>query len=130
MGRREGVFKFGSDGSESAPVGAGADVVEARTDARPRRAAAGADAAVAREEEAVLVAGGDLDDALAAAAEELLDAAGRRRPGQEKGDSTSLQRGCSARARVPGTTLHASRPFREMITRPKISQNEWKTTEI
>ena len=25
---------------------------------------------------------------------------------------------------------HASRPFREMITRPKISRNEWKTTEI
>ena len=26
--------------------------------------------------------------------------------------------------------MHASRPFREMITRPKISGNEWKTTEI
>ena len=45
---------------------------------------------------------------------------------QQKGDSTSLQRGCSATK----TNVHASRPFREMITRPKISQNEWKTTEI
>ena len=26
--------------------------------------------------------------------------------------------------------MHASRPFREMIARPKISRNEWKTAEI
>ena len=50
-------------------------------------------------------------------------------PGQEKGDSTSLQRGRSARARSKERRSR-SRPFREMITRPKISQNEWKTTEI
>ena len=49
--------------------------------------------------------------------------------GQDKGDSTSLQRECSARARS-GKSIHASRPFREMIARPKISQNEWKTAEI
>ena len=40
--------------------------------------------------------------------------------GQDKGDSTSLQRECSARARS-GKSIHASRPFREMIARPKIS---------
>ena len=51
-----------------------------------------------------------------------------RRPGQQKGDSTSLQRECSARARS-GKSIHASRPFREMIARPKISRNEWKTAE-
>ncbi len=50
-------------------------------------------------------------------------------PGQHKGDSTSLQRECSARARS-GKSIHASRPFREMIARPKISRNEWKTAEI
>ena len=49
--------------------------------------------------------------------------------GQEKGDSTSLQHECSARARF-GKSTHASRPFREMIARPKISRNERKTTEI
>ena len=27
-------------------------------------------------------------------------------------------------------SIHASRPFREMIARPKISRNEWKTAEI
>merc|ERR1712091_831378 len=48
--------------------------------------------------------------------------------GQHKGDSTSLQRECSARARS-GKSIHASRPFREMIARPKISRNEWKTAE-
>ena len=52
-----------------------------------------------------------------------------RYAGQQKGDSTSLQRECSARAR-PGKSIHASRPFREMIARPKISRNEWKTAEI
>ena len=34
------------------------------------------------------------------------------------------------RARVRKNKTHASRPFREMITRPKVNQNEWKTTEI
>ena len=51
------------------------------------------------------------------------------KPGQENGDSTSLQRECSARARFKNST-HASRALREMIARPKISRNEWKTTEI
>ena len=50
-------------------------------------------------------------------------------PGQEKGDSTSLQRGCSARAGSKERPSR-SRAFREMITRPKISRNEWKTAEI
>ena len=50
-------------------------------------------------------------------------------PGQDKGDSTSLQRECSARARSR-KRIYASRPFREMIARPKISRNEWKTAEI
>ena len=54
---------------------------------------------------------------------------GAAAPGQEEDDSTSLQRGFSARARSRKNN-HASRPFREMITRPKISRNEWKTTEI
>jgi hypothetical protein len=45
--------------------------------------------------------------------------------GQEQGDSTSLQRECSARAR-PGNSTHASRALREMIARPKISRNERK----
>ena len=49
--------------------------------------------------------------------------------GQEKGDSTSLQRECSARARFENST-HASRAPREMIARPKISRNERKSTEI
>ena len=34
------------------------------------------------------------------------------------------------RARVPEKSIHASRAFREMIARPKISRNEWKTAEI
>ena len=46
-----------------------------------------------------------------------------------KGDSMSLQRECSARARF-GTSTHASRALREMIARPKISRNEWETAEI
>ena len=33
------------------------------------------------------------------------------------------------RARVPGTNMHASRPFREMIARRTISRKEWKPTE-
>ena len=49
--------------------------------------------------------------------------------GQEKSDSSSLQHECSARARS-GKSIRASRPFREMIARPKISRNEWKTAEI
>jgi hypothetical protein len=49
--------------------------------------------------------------------------------GQQKGDSMSLQRECSARARF-GKHIHASRPLREMIARPKISRNERKTAEI
>ena len=49
--------------------------------------------------------------------------------GQEKSASISLQHECSARARA-GKSIHASRALREMIARPKISQNEWKTTEI
>ena len=48
--------------------------------------------------------------------------------GQDKGDSTSLQRECSARARS-GKSIHASRPFREMIARPEISRNEWEMAE-
>ena len=50
-------------------------------------------------------------------------------PGQEKGDSTSLQRGCS-RSDVREESIHALSSPREMIARPKMSQNEWKTTEI
>ena len=51
------------------------------------------------------------------------------KPGQEKGDSTSLQHECSARARF-GNSTHASRALREMIARLKVSRNERKTTEI
>ena len=53
----------------------------------------------------------------------------RSHPGPQKGDSTSLQRECSARARF-GNSTHASTALREMIARPKISRNERKTTEI
>ena len=52
----------------------------------------------------------------------------RPSPGQDKGDSTSLQRECSARARSR-KSIHASRPFQEMIARPKVSRNEWTTKE-
>jgi hypothetical protein len=48
--------------------------------------------------------------------------------GRDKSDATSLQRERSARARC-GNSIHASRPFREMIARPKISRNERKTAE-
>ena len=44
-------------------------------------------------------------------------------------DVEVMERECSARARS-GKSIHASRPFREMIARPKISRNEWKTAEI
>ena len=60
---------------------------------------------------------GDVGDRVAASAS-----------GQEKSDSSSLQRECFARARS-GKSIHASRPSQEMIARPKISQNEWKTAE-
>ena len=49
--------------------------------------------------------------------------------GQEKGDSTSLQRGCS-RSDVREESIHASSSPREMIARPKMSQIEWKPIEI
>ena len=49
--------------------------------------------------------------------------------GQDKSDSRSLQHECSARAHS-GKSIHASRALREMIARPKISRNEWKSTEI
>jgi hypothetical protein len=52
-----------------------------------------------------------------------------RGAGQEKSDSSSLQHECSARARS-GKRIYASRALREMIARPKMSRNEWKTTEI
>jgi hypothetical protein len=48
--------------------------------------------------------------------------------GQEKGDSTSLQRECFARARSR-KSVRASRALREMIARPKISRNEWRSAE-
>ena len=49
--------------------------------------------------------------------------------GQEKGDSTSLQRGCS-RSDSQGETIYALSSSREMIARLKMSQIEWKTIEI
>ena len=52
-----------------------------------------------------------------------------RASAQGESDSSSLQRACSARARS-GKSIYASRPFQEMIARPKISRNEWKTAEI
>ena len=48
--------------------------------------------------------------------------------GQDTSDSTSLRRERSARARS-GKSIHASRPFREMIARPKVSRNEWTPAE-
>ena len=62
--------------------------------------------------------------AAALSLDSLLDDLGRKRV---------IQRRFSVgvpRARVPGKKVHASRPFREMITRRKVSQNEWKTIEI
>ena len=44
-------------------------------------------------------------------------------PGQEKGDSTSLQRGCS-RSNFQKKSIHSLSSPREMIARPKMSQNE------
>ena len=58
-----------------------------------------------------------------------LSSANWQQPGQDKSDSTSLRRECSARARSGGS-IHASRTLREMIARPKISKNEWKSAEI
>ena len=49
--------------------------------------------------------------------------------GQEKGASTSLQRGCS-RSNSQKKSIYALSSPREMIARPKMSQNEWKPTEI
>ena len=49
--------------------------------------------------------------------------------GQEKGDSTSLQRGFS-RSDSQEESIHALSSPREMIARPKMSQIEWKTIEI
>ena len=49
--------------------------------------------------------------------------------GRDKGDSTSLRREWSARARF-GNSTHASRALREMIARPKISRNERKPAEL
>ena len=57
------------------------------------------------------------------------DARGAKKPGQHERDSTSLQRECAARARYENN-IHASRSFREMIARPKISRNEWTLAEI
>ena len=42
---------------------------------------------------------------------------------------TSLQRGCF-RSDIREKCIHALSSPREMIARPKMSQNEWKTTEI
>ena len=49
--------------------------------------------------------------------------------GEEKSDSTSLQRECSARA-CSRKNIYASRALREMIARPKTSRNEWEMAEI
>ena len=53
--------------------------------------------------------------------------------GGEQGRTRVIQRRFNVgvpRARIPEKNLHASRALREMIARPKISRNEWKTTEI
>jgi hypothetical protein len=55
--------------------------------------------------------------------------ADRSPAGRDKGDSTSLQRECAARARF-GNSTHASRALREMIARPEIGRNERKTAEL
>ena len=52
--------------------------------------------------------------------------------GDDRGRTRVIQRRFNVsvpRARF-GNSIHASRPFREMIARPKISRNEWKTAEI
>ena len=60
----------------------------------------------------------------------------RPRPGQDKGDSTSLQRGCSRsdsqedRSTRSRERIHLSRTSREMIARPKMSRIEQNTIEI
>ena len=48
---------------------------------------------------------------------------------REKSDSTSLRRECSARSRSR-ESVHAPRPFREMIARPNTIRNQWNMTEI
>ena len=62
-------------------------------------------------------------------ANDRLDALVVRGLGQEKGDSTSLQRECS-RSDYQEKSIHALSSSREMIARPKMSQIEWKTIEI
>ena len=55
------------------------------------------------------------------------------RPRRRLGSKRVIQRRFNVsvpRARVPKKSIHASRPFREMIARPKISRIEWKTAEI
>ena len=51
------------------------------------------------------------------------------RPGRERGDSTSLQRG-RVRSNARKERIDALSSPREMIARPKMSQNEWKPTEL
>ena len=60
--------------------------------------------------------------------EAWLDAAARREAGRDAGDSTSLQRGC-VRSNARKERIFALRSLRKVIARPKLSQNEWKTTE-
>ena len=50
-------------------------------------------------------------------------------PGQELGNSTSLRRGCF-RGSAREESINALSSPREMIARPKMSQNEWEPTEI
>ena len=75
----------------------------------------------------------DLDDARRAAlkglAGDVADAVLGIRAGQERGDSPSLQRGCS-RSDVREESIHALSSPRETIARPKMSQIEGKTIEI
>ena len=52
-----------------------------------------------------------------------------QRAGQEKGDSTSLQRGYY-RSYFREKSIHALSSPREMIARPKMSQIQWETIEI
>ena len=49
--------------------------------------------------------------------------------GQEKSDSTSLQRGCF-RSNAREKSIHALSSPREMTARPKMSQIESKTTDM
>ena len=49
--------------------------------------------------------------------------------GQETGDATSLRRG-SVRSDAREKSIHALISPREMIVRPKLSQNDWELSEI